>query len=86
MMRGKDYAQQLAEYIKKNTGKGYTLESLKWALVNQGHSRVQVDKAVKLATEQMAASAPRMIEKPAVPEMPETVEERKKGFWERLFE
>lgn len=83
-MRGRDYAQQLADYIKKNVAKGYTTEALRWALVSQGHSRVQVDKALKLATEQMAVAAPKMIEKTA-PEILEIVPEKKKGFWEWLF-
>ncbi len=87
MIRGQDYTQQLAEYIKKNISKGYTPESLRWALVSQGHSRVQVDKAVKLATEQMAATAPKMVEEPMTsPQIQEMAEpEKKKGFWERLF-
>lgn len=87
MIRGKDYTQQLAEYIKKNISKGYTSESLRWALVSQGHSRVQVDKAVKFATEQMAATAPKMVEEPVMSQQIQemTEPEKKKGFWERLF-
>lgn len=86
MIRGKDYSQQLADYIKKNVSKGYTTESLRWALVSQGHSRVQVDKAVKLATEQMAALAPKMVESPVVQEVQQIAEpEKKRGFWEWLF-
>ena len=41
-----DYVKNLVDYIKKNLRKGYTKESLKWALVNQGHSRLEVEKAL----------------------------------------
>jgi hypothetical protein len=36
----------LVNYFKKNTKKGYKLESLKWALINQGYSRSVVEKAL----------------------------------------
>ena len=42
-----DYIQQLSGYFKKNLRKGYTKESLKWALINQGHSCLEVEKAMK---------------------------------------
>ena len=48
MRYDKNYLQQLAEYLKKNLKKGYTKESLKWALVNQGHSKIEVEKAIAL--------------------------------------
>lgn len=84
MDKGREYMQKLADYVKKNAAKGYPIESLRWALVNQGHSRVQVDKAVRLATEQMAEAAPKMTEKPVVQET-EINTAKKKGFFEWLF-
>ena len=66
MLRGTDYIQQLADYIKRNLAKGYTLESLKWALINQGYSRVSVEKAIETANQQLADSAPKMEEKPVI--------------------
>jgi len=82
--RENDYIQQLVNYIKKNVSKGYTIESLKWALVNQGHSRVEIERAEKIANEQLAASAPKMIEKPVI--RVETIPhvEAKTGFWSRV--
>jgi len=64
--RESDYIQQLADYFKKNLSKGYTLESLNWALINQGHSRTEVERALKIANEQLALNAPKMIEKPVI--------------------
>ena len=48
MRKDKNYLQNMAEYIKRNLKKGYTKESLKWALVTQGHSKLEVEKALKL--------------------------------------
>ncbi len=85
--RKTDYIQQLADYVKKNLSKGYTLESLKWALVNQGYSRTEVERAISLANEQLASSAPKMIEKPkiTIETIPPT-EIEKKGLFSRIKE
>ena len=75
MEKPKDYVQQLADYIKKNLSKGYTLESLRFSLIGQGYSRISVDNAIETANKQLAANAPLMIEKPQItykliPEIP----------------
>ncbi len=60
------YIQQLANYIKRNLSKGYTLDSLKFALENQEYSRSAIEKAIRLVNEQLAKSAPLMKEKPKI--------------------
>lgn len=87
----KDYLQQLAEYIKRNISKGYTLESLRFSLQNQGYSRVSIDNAVKLANEQLAAKAPLVKEKPQILYKVITPDatysyEKKKGVLRKIFE
>ncbi len=79
----------LASYIKKNLKKGYTKESLKWALVNQGHSKLEVEKALKLVEIELAAAAPIMKTKPEI--KVEIIEPKnafieKKSFWKRIFD
>ncbi len=85
--RKEDITQKLADYIKRNLGKGrgYTTESLKWALVSQGHSRTAVEKAVELANKQLAAEAPKF--EPRKEEKIEIVEpeEEKAGFFKKLL-
>ena len=73
----------------KNLKKGYTDESLKWALVNQGYSRTVVDEALKEAHMELAARAPILKEKPKINyevlddnDNPISV---KKPWWKRLF-
>ena len=54
------------EYIKKNLRKGYTLDSLKYALVNQGYSRTFVDRVIERANKELAEKAPELKEKPKI--------------------
>lgn len=82
-LRGTDYIQQLVNYIKKNLAKGYTQESLRWALINQGHGRIEVSKAIQLANEQLALQAPKLIEKPVIKVEVEP-EIRKESLWQRI--
>ncbi len=88
MEKDKNYITKLVEYFKKNLRKGYTLESLKWALVNQGHSKIEVEKALKTVEEQLSREAPILETKPEI--KVELIDETpkiggKKSFWKRLF-
>ena len=89
MKKEKSYLQELSEYIKKNLKKGYTKESLKWALINQGHSRIEVDKALRFVDSELASEAPVLKTKPVIkyevitPEGAESLP--KKSLWKRLF-
>jgi len=53
-MTGMNYRRNLVEYLKKNLSKGSTIESLKWALINQGYSRTDIMKATELANKEIA--------------------------------
>lgn len=88
MGKREDYVQQLVEYFRKNVKKGYTKESLKWALVNQGHSRLEVEKAMKRVDETLGQEAPILKTKPEIKF--EVVEPKdavieKKPWWKRWF-
>ena len=84
VVRSTDYIQQLANYIKKNLSKGYTLDALKFALISQGYGRTEIDRAIKIANEQLALAAPKMIEKPVIKIETEPPIEEKKGFWKKF--
>jgi hypothetical protein len=85
MRREESYLLQLVDYIKKNLGKGYTPESLKWALINQGHSKVEVGKAIALANQELAKQAPVLKEKPLIKvETIPPIEEEKSGFFKKV--
>lgn len=84
-----NYMQNLIDYVKRNLSKGYSTDSLRWALINQGHSRIEVDKA--LASAQAEVSRERVASRPAAspqstPLSSFNVEpEPKLPFWKRLF-
>lgn len=85
-MRRDNYLREMVEYLKKNSAKGYPLDSLKWALISQGHSRTEVARAIETFHQEMAESAPVLKEKPIITH--ELIEEpvpEKKSFWKRLF-
>ena len=85
--------QKLADYIKKNISKGYTMDALRFSLLNQGYSKTSVEKAIEIANKQLAAQAPKISDKPVIKY--ETVDDaemaakvaaqEKPGFFARLF-
>jgi len=84
MYKPQDHVQQLADYIKRNISKGYTIDSLKFSLTSQGYSRISIEKAIQVANEQLAAQAPVLKEKPqityrTIPEVEET------SFFKKIF-
>ncbi len=91
MLKKKNYIQDLVEYIKNNLKKGYTKDSLKWALISQGHSKLEVENALKQVDADLANSAPILKTKPEIkyevigPEKEGPKEERK-SFWKRFFD
>ena len=66
MDRSKSYIEQLAEYIKKNLKKGYTLDALRFSLVSQGYSKFSVEQAIEFMNKQLSAEAPKLKEKPQI--------------------
>ena len=85
----KDYRRQIVDYFKKNLGKGYTADALKFSLMNQGYSRAVIDVSLEKAQLEMAASAPILKEKPVIRHSiiddKNNVIEVKKRKWWRIF-
>ncbi len=87
-MTKENYVGKLSQYIKKNLKKGYTKDSLRWALINQGHSRLEVEKAFLAVEQEMAEEAPILETKPEISYEvvePANAVVEKKSFWKRLF-
>lgn len=82
-----DNLNPLVEYLKKNIAKGYKPEDLKWVLINQGHTRTEVDKAIKYVSELEQAQKPktRNISTNNTSDMPRITEE-KKGFFKKAWD
>ena len=81
--------RQVVDYFKKNLSKGYTTDSLRWALINQGYSRTFVERAIIQANKELAEKAPILKEKPIIKY--EIIDEEnkpvtiKKPFWKRIL-
>ena len=80
---------RLKDYLKKNLKKGYTIESLKWALIKQGYSRTAIEKAIEQIHKELAEKAPVLKEKPVISYLiideNDNPIEIKKSFWKRIF-
>ena len=92
MDKNNSYLGQLVTYIKKNLKKGYTKESLRWALVDQGHSRTEIEKSLRRAEEELAREAPILKTKPKITREIvndnfdiKTVKIEEPPFWKRFF-
>lgn len=84
-----EYRNKIVNYFKKNLAKGYTPDSLKIALHNQGYSRTVIDFALEQANKELAEKAPVINEKPVIKY--EIIDEYdkpiviKKPLWKRLL-
>jgi hypothetical protein len=57
---------KVIEYLKKNIKKGYPIETLRIALINQNYSRALIDEAIKEVVNQMAKEVPVIKDKPVI--------------------
>ena len=85
------YKVKLVEYLKKNLRKGYPVDTLRIALINQGYLRTTIDDSLKEAINELAKEAPAMKEKPQIEHeiiTEDNVEEtplvEKKSFWKKI--
>ncbi len=84
-----DYKRKIVDYFKKNLAKGYTIDSLKRALIDQGYSRAIIELALDRANKELAEKAPVLKEKPVIKY--EIIDEQnrpvtiKKSWWKKLL-
>jgi len=81
--------KSIIEYLRRNIKKGYTIESLKWALIGQGYSRAFVEASIDELNKELARKAPILKEEPIIKY--EIVDEKnepiifKKSWWKSIF-
>jgi hypothetical protein len=84
-----EYVDKLKDYIKKNLKKGYTEDSLKWALIKQGYTRSIVERAIDQVNQELSAKAPVLKSKPVIKY--QIIDEHdnpiiiKKPWWKKIF-
>jgi len=87
MFKEKGLIDELTDYIKKNLKKGYTQDSLKWALISQGYSKMEIERAFKKVNYQLALNAPILKTKPKIKyELVEPKIYEQKSFWQKLLD
>jgi hypothetical protein len=82
------YKRKIIDYLKKNAKKGYPLQTLKFALINQGYLRPMVEESIEQAMKEMAREAPILKEKPLIEHeviLEEQPPVKKKSWLRRLF-
>ena len=84
MRKGENYITQLAEYVKKNLRKGYTKESLKWALIQQGYSKMEVEKAFDIVGNELSIKEDLPENETEVKQEKQIIIE-KKPFWKKIL-
>ena len=89
MANPKAHIPEIVDYLKKNLKKGYTKDSLKWALISQGYTRLEVEKAIKKLDLDLANEAPILKTKPEIKyeviDSDHKIEIKKGLFWKRMF-
>ncbi|MDO8516574.1 MAG: hypothetical protein Q7S33_00455 [Nanoarchaeota archaeon] len=87
-IRDVDHIKPVVDYIKRNMHKGYDLNSLKWALIKQGHSKTEVERALSIAKDEFDRERPRQSEPAVQIEEPKTevIPDEKKGMFKRLWD
>ncbi len=83
------YRKKLSDYVKKNLKKGYPVETLRVALINQGYIRNSIDDAIRIALNELAKEAPVVKDKPQIEHeviVEEPIVEEKKSFWKKIVD
>ncbi len=96
LLKRKDYLEEIIEYIKKNLKKGYTKDSLLFALRNQGYSRAIINKAFDKVDKELAETAPQLEPEDTKPKITYEIVEPKEHkvkitnhklpWWKRFFD
>lgn len=88
MVTSGDLVTALVTYLERNLKKGYKMDDLRWALVSQKHSRIEIEKAIKIieARTPSVKKDEERKEEIKVATQEQLIEpEQKRGFWSRLF-
>jgi len=84
-----EYVDKLKNYIKKNLKKGYTEDSLKWALIGQGYTRSIVERAIDQVNMELAEKAPvlksKLVIRYQIIDEHDNLVTIKKLWWKKVF-
>ncbi len=91
-MRKTPHLRTILEYFEKNLKKGYKIDALKYVLLNQGYSKVEIAEAIKIIEEktkkekeEVKKEEERKLKMQIQEDLKQVNEQQKKGFWGRFF-
>ena len=88
MPKEKEVVTRIVEYVEKNLKKGYKIEELRWALITQKYSKIEIDKALAIINARTAKSQQEQKEKEIQAAMvveEEKPVEKKVGFFKKVL-
>ncbi len=86
-IRDIDNIKTLVDYLQKNLKKGYKIDGLRWALINQGYSRINIDRALKYVIElEKARELKKPITKVQKIDLNALNIQEEKSFWQKIKE
>lgn len=86
MRKDESYILKMSEYAKRNIKKGYKKDAVRFALISQGNSRIEVDKAIVMAEKDLFQEEMKsMPKKSDSPSQVMPIVEPEKSLWKRLF-
>ncbi len=91
-VRNTPHLRTILDYFEKNLKKGYKVDALKYVLLNQGYSKVEVAEAIKILEEKskkeqeaVKKEEERRLKMQVQEEVKQVTQQQKKGFFRRLF-
>lgn len=91
-VRETPHLRMILNYFEKNLKKGYKIDALKYVLLNQGYSKVELNEAIKIIEEKSKKDQEfakkeeeKRLKMQIQEELNQVTEHQKKGFFTRLF-
>lgn len=91
-VRSTPHLRTILDYFEKNLKKGYKIDALKYVLLNQGYSKVEIAEAIKIIEEKtkkeqeaVKKEEERQLKMQVQEEVKQATQQQKKGFFRRLF-
>ena len=85
-LRDGDYMKNILAYIEKNTARGYSIDQIRFTLMQHGYSRAAIERGLRMfeRTRPAVPAKPIIQESPVVEAVAEPVAEEK-GFFSKMF-
>ena len=84
-LRDGDYMKQVIAYIERNAARGYSMDQIRFTLMQHGYSRAAIERGMRIYNQNKPAVVEQVkVEEPVVQPVAEAVVEEKKGFFSKV--